>query len=41
MIDDSRRTMLLGGASAIAAAGASSLGISAAAQDTTAIHMPT
>jgi non-heme chloroperoxidase len=35
MINDSRRTMLLGGVSAIAAAGASSLGMSAAAQDTT------
>jgi len=36
MINDSRRTTLLGGASAMAAAGASSLGMSAAAQDTTA-----
>jgi non-heme chloroperoxidase len=36
MINDSRRTMLLGGVSAMAAAGASSLGMSAAAQDTTA-----
>jgi non-heme chloroperoxidase len=36
MINDSRRTMLLGGASAMAAAGALSLGMSAAAQDTTA-----
>jgi non-heme chloroperoxidase len=36
MINDSRRTMLLGGASAIAAAGASTLGMSAMAQDTTA-----
>jgi hypothetical protein len=41
MINDWRRTMLLGGASAIAAAGASTLGMSAMAQDTTAIHMPT
>ena len=36
MINDSRRTMLFGGASAIAAAGASTLGMSAMAQDTTA-----
>jgi non-heme chloroperoxidase len=36
MINDSRRAMLLGAASAIAAAGASSLGMSVVAQDTTA-----
>jgi non-heme chloroperoxidase len=36
MINDSRRAMLLGAASAIAAAGASSLGMSAVAQETTA-----
>lgn len=36
MINDSRRAMLLGGASAIAAAGAVSLGMSAVAQETTA-----
>jgi non-heme chloroperoxidase len=36
MISDSRRAMLLGGASAMVAAGALSLGMSAAAQDTTA-----
>jgi non-heme chloroperoxidase len=36
MINDSRRAILLGGASAIAAAGAVSLGMSAVAQETTA-----
>jgi non-heme chloroperoxidase len=36
MINDSRRTTLLGGASAVAAAGASTLGMSSMAQDTTA-----
>jgi non-heme chloroperoxidase len=35
MFNDSRRTMLLGGASILGAAGASSLGLSAMAQDTT------